>query len=190
MDGIRFILVALAVLASAFCGSARTVIEVPCGPGDMTLALREALEDASLRRGRGGVEIRLAPGVYNISKKMATPLLRHVSNTTSREENPMALKHFGLYMKGLSDITIDGRGATLLTHGEMTAIAIDSCRNIRVRNLTIDAADPSVAEMRVTARTGSTLVAELSSSTRCRVDSLGRHPRRGSLEHRLRHNGV
>lgn len=174
MGGIRYIFVALAMLASPFCGSARTVIEVPCGPGDMTLALREALEDASRHCGRGGVEIRLAPAVYNISKEMAVPLLRHVSNTTSREENPMALKHFGLYLKGLSDITIDGRGATLLTHGEMTAIAIDSCRNIRVRNLTIDASDPSVAEMRVVFRTDSILVAELAATTRCRIDSLGK----------------
>lgn len=76
-------------------------------------------------------------------------MLYHISNTTSEEENPDQTKHIGLYLKDLENMTIDGKGARLVLHGEMTAFALDGCRNVNLKNFTIAYADPTVVEMTV-----------------------------------------
>lgn len=48
------------------------------------------------------------------------------------------------------NVTIDGKGAHLVTHGEMTSFVIDQCENITFRNFTVTAADPTVPELTVT----------------------------------------
>ena len=49
----------------------------------------------------------------------------------------------------MKNVTIDGNGARLITHGEMTTFVLDSCENIVMRNFTLTSADPSVPEMTV-----------------------------------------
>ncbi|MDE5626662.1 MAG: alpha-1,3-galactosidase, partial [Candidatus Amulumruptor sp.] len=118
-------------------------IAAPTPGADMTAAIQRAIDSAAAS-GSGKVTIAMQPGaVYNISRTEATALIHYVSNTTTRQENPDPTKHFGLWLKGMKNVTIDGRGATLLTHGEMTAIGIDSCTNVVITNLNIDSADPS-----------------------------------------------
>lgn len=150
-----------------------TVAE-PDPSADMTKAIQQVIDSAARFSGHDEVEIRFAPGVYNISRREATCRRQHISNTTSRDENPDAVKHYGLYLHELSDVTVDGAGATLLTHGEMTSVAIDCCANITLKNLTIDAADPSVTEMTVVSRDDTTLVCNVSESSSYRIASDGR----------------
>ena len=167
-------LAALTISAGAFATD--RIIEVPAPtPGaDMTGAIRQALNDAGAVKD-GKVTVVFQPGaVYNISRSAATALVRHVSNTTTRGENPDPTKHFGLWLHGMKNVTVDGRGATLLTHGEMTAIGIDSCTNVTVTNLNIDAADPSVPEMRVVSRTDSTLTTRVVPPSRYSINPQGK----------------
>lgn len=139
----------IAIFSVAFAQTPE-VISVGSTRGDATAMLRRAVEKAAKRNCRP-VEIRLTPGaVYNISRTSATPLRRHISNTTSAEENVDPTKHVGILLRGLRNVTINGNGATIVTHGEMTPWAIDSCGNIAIRDLTVRAADPTVPEMTVT----------------------------------------
>lgn len=145
----RFCLFALMVTL-AFVANAHVVInvEAPSQGADATHLLQEAIDKAARYGGKPTV-IRLATAQYNISRAEATARLFHVSNTTTVQENPAPTKHIGLHFKGLKNVTFDGNGAKLLTHGEMTSFLIDDCENVKLCNFTLDADDPSLAEATV-----------------------------------------
>lgn len=165
---------ALALSAGAYAADKIIEVAAPTPGTDMTTAIQRAL-DSARASGNGKVTVALQPGaVYNISRTAATALVQYVSNTTARHENPDPTKHFGLWLKGMNNVTVDGRGATLLTHGEMTAIGIDSCTNVTITNLNIDSADPSVPEVTVVSRTDSTLTARVIPPSRYTITPEGK----------------
>lgn len=129
--------------------NAAKVINVPCTGEDQTQLIQKALVKASFFRGEA-VTIKLEPHIYNLYRNKTSFVKYHVSNTTSVQENPDPTKHIGIWMKDLENITIDGNGATLLTHGEITSFVIDNCKNIKISNFRLDAADPSVVEINIT----------------------------------------
>ena len=118
--------------------------------GDATRALQAAIDSAATFCGEP-VEISLAPGDYHISRENSTRRIYYISNTASTEENPDPTKHIGLLFKDLKNVTLEGNGAWIVTHGEMTPLVADSCVNIAFRNFTLTAADPSVPEFKVEA---------------------------------------
>ncbi|MDE6368365.1 MAG: alpha-1,3-galactosidase [Muribaculaceae bacterium] len=136
--------VTMSVAAKTVCFDIDPII------GDATEVLRKAVNKAKELEREDTALIRLSAGaVYNLSRDAATTALYHVSNTTSVQENPSPIKHIGILLKDMSNVVIDGRGATLLTHGEMTPWVVDRCSNVTIKNLIVDAADPSVPEMTV-----------------------------------------
>lgn len=126
----------------------REIIKVPPSGDDMTVRIQDAIDRAASFGGRP-VVIELEAADYHISRGNSSRCLYHISNTASEVENPDQTKHIGLWLKGLRNVTVDGRGARLVTHGEMTSFVIDGCENIRFENLTVTAADPTVPEMTV-----------------------------------------
>ena len=124
----------------------RIIISVEAG--DMTQQLQAALDEAHTYAGEP-VVIQLQKGDYHLSRSTSTKRIYYISNTTSEQENPDQTKHIGLWLKGLKEVTIDGGGARLVTHGEMATFVIDSCERITLRNFTVTAADPTVPEMTV-----------------------------------------
>ncbi len=157
-------------LLSAFVAFAGNVIRVAPAQGDMTVALQQAIGRAAAYKGRP-VVIELEAADYSISRDNASVQLYHVSNTASETENPCQDKHIGLWMKGLRNVTIDGRGARLVTHGEMTAFVIDGCENITLKNFTVTAADPTVPEMTVTAVVDSSMFVKINPFSRYMIES-------------------
>lgn len=133
---------------SALTATAQHIIRIAPEEGDMTAKIQAAIEQAKGYNGRP-VVIELQNANYNIYRNSSSKQLYHISNTTSEQENPDQTKHIGLWMKKLKNVTIDGQGAQLITHGEMTSFVIDQCENIKMRNLTVTAADPTVPEMTV-----------------------------------------
>lgn len=127
---------------------AEKIINIPSFEGDATERLQNFIDSASSFKGEP-VTIKLSPAVYDISRKFASQNIYHVSNTTSFDENPLPVKHIGLWLKELENIVLDGNGATLLTHGELTTFVIDNCKNITLKNFKVTAADPSVTEIRI-----------------------------------------
>lgn len=127
---------------------AQNIIKVSPEGGDMTKKIQAAIEQARSYNGKA-VVIELQNANYNIHRESSSQMLYYISNTTSEKENPDQTKHIGLWLKGLKNITIDGKGAHLITHGEMTCFVIDQCENITFRNFTVTAADPTVPELTV-----------------------------------------
>ncbi len=70
----------------------------------------------------------------------------HASNTATRAENPTGERKTAIFLRNKKNITIDGNGATLMIHGIMTPLVIDSCERVTVKNLTVDYARPTMNE--------------------------------------------
>lgn len=162
----------LPILAAVLCTAAvgcSNEIELSAPDGDATVVLRRALEEAAKYDGRP-VTIRLAPGDYHVSRDKASRHVYYVSNTASAEENPDPTKHIGLWLRGLRNITIDGNGARIVTHGEMSPIVIDSCENIVLKNFSLTAADPTVPEFKVVAVDSCFMTVDVSVSSRFEIN--------------------
>ena len=146
----RILLVFIAAIAACFTAAAEVVIDVtaPAPGADATTMLQAAIDKAATYRGKP-TTIRLATATYNISREQATARKFHVSNTTTVDENPDPTKHIGLHMRHIRNLTFDGNGARIVTHGEMTSFLLDSCENVVMQHFTLDAADPSLAEAKV-----------------------------------------
>ena len=151
MENIKIFICILAAAVS-LSGVAKIVyFDVDRVEGDATAVIRDALERVKGLEREDTAVINLYPGAtYNLSRKRATEIIYHISNTTSADENPLPVKHVGILLNGINNLIINGHGAKLLTHGEMTPWVIDRCKNITINNLSVDAADPSVPEMTVT----------------------------------------
>lgn len=146
------------------CAAAPVILEVPVPTGDATPVLRRAIEEAATYKGRP-VTIRLQQGDYHIHRSTASTQVYYISNTASEEENPDPTKHIGVWLKGLRNISVDGRGARLVTHGEMTPFVIDGCENIVLKNFSLVAADPSVPEMTVVATDDRSITARVTAGS-------------------------
>lgn len=174
-SGVRAAVVGLVVLGVSGIASGKTRITFfPYEDGrDVTREIQGKI-DSLAAVGASDVELEFLPGVYNISRKFSTPKLQHISNTTSSRENADPTKHYGIYLHDLKGVKITGAFAVFVTRGEMTPLAIDNCEKVVVSGISIDAADPTVAEMMVVERTDSTLVGRVSPKTQYRLTPEGR----------------
>lgn len=93
--------------------------------------------------------ISLQPGRYLFRKEEAAFCDQPVSNTVVYDGN-VPRKHVGLLLAGMSDLTIEGNGAEFVFDGDMSGIALLNCRNVVLRDFSIDWLHPRVAEMRCT----------------------------------------
>lgn len=149
---IVFMMATITIVATDRNAGAFSVIpvtyEVPEIPGDATEALQQVI-DIVVANG-GNAEIKLAPGAeYHVCRESATPKLMYISNTTSVEENPDNTKWVAMYLNGAENVTINGNGAKIITHGELTTFALERCRKVTLKDFTLDASDPSVPEFTV-----------------------------------------
>ncbi len=63
------------------------------------------------------------------------------SNTT--DVNP---KVCAFLFEGINNLVIDGRGSTLIFHGQMQPFTFDSCTNVTLKNVSIDWENPLIAQ--------------------------------------------
>lgn len=111
---------------------------------NQTPAFRQLIDAAAKHP---GCVVALQPGRYDLWPEGAVRQPLFVSNTTSEVESADKTKTFGLYFGNVSDITLDGRNATLMMHGDMTTVGLVNARNIELKNLTIDFERPGGSEM-------------------------------------------
>lgn len=145
MKNLSLLITVLVVLSIT---QACDVIKVIPHDGDITSEIQAAIDEAGKMNSKVRV-VELQNAEYHLYRNSSTHKLYHISNTTSEEENPDQTKHIGLYLKDLENVTIDGKGARLVMHGEMTSFALDGCRNVKLKNFTLTYADPTVVEMTV-----------------------------------------
>ena len=79
----------------------------------------------------------------------------YLGQTTDRElyisnhdqNNP---KKVALYLENLNNVVIDGRGSRLLFHGTILPIVVKKCKNITLKNFSIDFAIPHLRQLHIT----------------------------------------
>ena len=86
----------------------------------------------------------------------------HASNTETKEENPTGKRNAAIFLQNKKNIIIDGNGATLMIHGVMTPLVIDSCEKVTIKNLTIDYARPTMNEYTIESCDGNESVLRMS----------------------------
>ena len=107
---------------------------------DGSLAALRALE--ACRRSPGSA-LQFAPGVYHFRPEHAREAWCWISN------NDAGLKRIAFPLFGLDGLTIHGQGAEFVFHGALIPFALDKSRDITIRNLTIDWAEPVTLTGRV-----------------------------------------
>ncbi|MEE1283712.1 MAG: hypothetical protein UHK54_02515, partial [Acutalibacteraceae bacterium] len=109
--------------------------------------------------------------VYDVSQDDSFELDGYYcTNTAKKHENPTGKREAAIYLKDKSDIVIDGNGATVLVHGKMTPFVFDRCSNITVKNLTVDYACPTMAEITVVSNNDGECVIKINPECLFRVE--------------------
>ena len=99
---------------------------------------------------KDGDTVVLENKTYHVSQDDSFELTGYFcSNTAKQHENPYGLRRTAVFLKDMSNIAIDGNGACILVHGKMTPFLFDRCKNITVKNLTVDYACPTMGEFTV-----------------------------------------
>ncbi|MBQ6471469.1 MAG: hypothetical protein IJJ33_05770 [Victivallales bacterium] len=127
---------------------------------------------AELSRSAGEKILRLAPGRYVFRKKDSTCLRLPVSNTVTRQD--CQVKHVALLIDRLESLAVEGNGAELLMDGDVSAIVLTGCRNVRLERFSIDYLHPRVSEMTVLAVAGCSADFRVHPSSRWTSDARGR----------------
>lgn len=112
------------------------------GPIDHTLHLRGAGTDAQ------PIQLRFAPGRYDIHPDHLTARQLHISNCNDQQDQP---KPLALFIDHARHVNIHGQGALLVCRAKMIQLGLDHAQSIRVTGLTFDYHRPTVSEWTVTA---------------------------------------
>lgn len=109
-----------------------------------TEAFAEALRACARHRSR---VLRLEPGRYDIWPDGAVRREYFITNTSSEEECPSKVKTLGILFDRIEGLTVEGNGAELIFHGKITPIVFDRCRDVTLRDLSIDFERPGGSEL-------------------------------------------
>lgn len=80
-------------------------------------------------------------GTYHFYPEKCRTKIYYESNTT--DINP---KVCAFLFEEVNNLVIDGRGSTLIFHGQMQPFTFDNCTNITLKNITIDWETPLIAQ--------------------------------------------
>lgn len=170
----RWLALPAALLSCAWCLGAETTDTVrvadfgvrPDTYENSVVAIQRAIDSC---RERPGSVLLLAPGRYDIWPEGAVRKEVYVSNTSSEVEMPSKVKTIGMHLYGLEDVTVSGDGVTLMMHGSITPVAIDSCRNVSMSGFTIDFERPGGSELTYIAARPGKVTVKAHSDTRYEV---------------------
>lgn len=89
--------------------------------------------------------LQLPPGEHRVNADLLPDTLVWISN------NDGGVKNVLLDFTGAADLTIEGNGCKLLLEGTVIPVLLGGCRNVTLRNLSIDWVRPGFTEVEVTA---------------------------------------
>lgn len=113
---------------------------------DVTEGVRNAILEC--QKNPGSV-LSFPAGRYDFWFDKASRREYFISNTTSETECPSKIKNIALLFENMNDVTVEGNGSLFVFHGKMITWAFDNCKNITVKNVTIDFERPSMTEITV-----------------------------------------
>lgn len=157
---------AAAISVSAAPADTIRVSDFGCRPGtfvNSVTAIQAAIDSC---RSHPGAVLLFEPGRYDVWPEGAVRKEIYVSNTSSEVECPSKVKTLGLHFNGIDGLTVEGAGATLMMHGKITPIAIDSCSGVTLRHLAVDFERPGGSELTYTEVTPGRVVMKAHCDTR------------------------
>lgn len=113
---------------------------------DCTPVIQRVLD--AVREGKKPAALYFQKKEYHFYKDLCQVREYHTSNTDSAK---YPQKHIAILLEGLKDVTVEGRGAHFIFHGDVMALAVVDCENIVLRNFSWDYEAPTVSEMQVEA---------------------------------------
>src|SRR5690349_1935257 len=119
---------------------------VPDSFADATEGVKKAIEAA---KGQSNTVLNFPKGRYDFWPDQATETHYYISNTSSEVEVPVKDQKVGLFLKGMSNVTIEGNGSVFIFHGKMITWVLDGSSNIAIRNLSINYERPGMSEMTI-----------------------------------------
>jgi len=110
-----------------------------------TIATAESDVSTWLRNQKitNGTTLTLPKGIHHARPDDFPFRFLHISN------NDDGIKHIVFDLSGLENVTIDGNGAELVMHGHIIPFFMENAKNITIKNLTIDWANPFYAQGKV-----------------------------------------
>lgn len=107
---------------------------------DNTPAIRRAL---AVCRETGASKLLIPQGTYDLYPDEAEEKYCHVAN------NDDGMKRVVFLLDGLEDFEVDGGGSLFVCHDHMVPFEAEGCRNLRLRNFSVDWATPFYLQGRV-----------------------------------------
>lgn len=104
---------------------------------DITLLIK------SLKSGKTNY-LKIPKGTYHFNEKEGIVRELYISNHD--QDNP---KSVGIVLENLSNLTIDGQGSAFVFHGRMIPIVMINCKNITLKNFTVDFELPAIRQIKV-----------------------------------------
>ncbi len=131
----------------------RRVNQLRLAPGDrVEITTPGAFDQTLMLMGAGTaeapVEVRFAPGRYDLHPGRAYREAYQISNTNG---DPEGRKAVGVLLAGARHFRISGPGASLFYRGKMIEVCIDRCEDISLSGLRFDYHRPTVSEFKVAA---------------------------------------
>ena len=103
---------------------------IPNSGQDCTVVFQKVVDELSRQPGS---TLRLAPGTYHFHETNARQRIDYQSNTSV-----VSPRHYAILIENANGLTIDGQGASLVMHGEMSAIGVDGSQKVTLKNLNVD----------------------------------------------------
>jgi len=72
----------------------------------------------------------------------------YISNCTENDTGSK-VKNIALWLENLDNVTIDGSGSRFVLHGKMISFAMQNCRNITLKNFSVDYERPTMSELTI-----------------------------------------
>ena len=88
----------------------------------------------------------LPEGRYDLLPEHATVKTCYMSEFT--EGNHDAVRHIALNIEQVDNLHIQGEGADIVTHGELTTMVMEHCKGVTISGVNFDLMHPSIVEMK------------------------------------------
>jgi hypothetical protein len=118
----------LPIALFCFKVEAKQTITIQHNAGDMTLAVRNAIESVTDK----DIKIIFTKGTYTFLPDYAKEKFSFVTNHGN------GLKKIIFLLENFNSVEIDGNGSEFIFHGHTAPFQIFNCNSVSIKNLTID----------------------------------------------------
>lgn len=144
----------------------------PNTEADHTLASRlDSVFDCIRRQvtAQDKIVMRFEPGTYHFHADHARAHELYISNHD--QDQP---KRVGVFVEGWNNLTMEGKKSDFVFHGRMIPLVISRTTNFRLNNLSIDFANPQIAQVQVVKNDADGITFEVAPWVNYRIGSNGR----------------